>query len=330
VHVVLKRKSLQDRGKIAKGKAKSTTQTDSEQAHFLSLSEMGEAWQGFNAGVQETPLPDSPSGLNQSLQRVASGLSGADVGEPEGEEDVNVDDLENTVRQQLATATEELVSQSVATAAGNTEMDEEDEVWLREALLEEFLPVTDALMESLVTGNLEEWLNNLGVAPPGSSAQHSHFEALRVEFRDALGEGVNSDVVGRVCQATVSAAELRTSCCHRANELLLERRKEDEAAAVVERPSIVRRSAMQQSKTLPQEGEAEDSEGLAEGQLQLQVDANEEQRPADSHTPVMTGGSSPDQTLDEDPDLNPGMEPLQEVERLDSEQPQALELQESF
>eukprot|EP00930_Biecheleria_cincta_P015215 TRINITY_DN12769_c0_g2_i1.p1 TRINITY_DN12769_c0_g2~~TRINITY_DN12769_c0_g2_i1.p1 ORF type:complete len:877 (-),score=207.21 TRINITY_DN12769_c0_g2_i1:99-2702(-) len=231
MHVVLKRrgKTFKDPGDAKKNKAKKgkgNSKGSQKTAYAVSLAEMDQAVQGFNQESAYKPKMIAEK-AKHGMQGTLSSFSGSEEGAGSPKHD---DDLEVTVRRLLGEATQELVDQAMLTASGVGDLDQDTSAWLKEALLEEFLPKTDVLMEALVVGNLETWLRQLDVEPPGSQQQRTHFQALRAEFQKALdtvdSEEVNEAVVAKVCRATVSASELRTSCCHRAAELLVEHQVE--------------------------------------------------------------------------------------------------------
>jgi len=277
---------------LKKRGGKGRTKPSAKQAgsnYNLSIEDLQQAWEGFKLEKDRAKSPSAkdhaaphllptPKGLKAGLL-AASGApveDWAELGENDGA-DVPIDDLETSVRQLLSSATEELVLQAIATNAGaSEEIEDTMSSWLKEALLEEFLPVTDALMESLVTGNLEAWLEHLAITPPGSSQQQEHFEALRSDFQDALATDINQDVVRRVCQATVSAAELRTLVCDRTGDLLVERRQQLEKATVVTKQKEELKVA-----SASQEGQEEEKVDAEDIPSSSRTSSKKADRPAD-------------------------------------------------
>ncbi|CAE7416259.1 HERC2, partial [Symbiodinium sp. KB8] len=136
----------------------------------------------------------------------------------EGEDEQR--DLEAIVRKQLSLSTEELVWEALAEATGGGK--DSELTSLAEVLVNEFLLVTDALMEALVSGNIENWLTTLGIEAPGTESQKEQFQALTDELQGVLAtqEEGNEDSVAHVCRLTVAAPELRELCAARTTELL--------------------------------------------------------------------------------------------------------------
>ncbi|CAE7590540.1 unnamed protein product [Symbiodinium sp. CCMP2592] len=130
-------------------------------------------------------------------------------------------DLEAIVRKQLSQATEELVREALAEATGGGQ--DSELTSLAEVLLNDFLLVTDALMEALVSGSIENWLTTLGIETAGTESQKQQFQALTDELQGVLatqGAEGNEDSIAHVCRLTVAAPELRELCAARTTELL--------------------------------------------------------------------------------------------------------------
>ncbi|CAK9076784.1 unnamed protein product [Durusdinium trenchii] len=128
--------------------------------------------------------------------------------------------LEDTVREHLAAATNQLVDEGLQEAGGTWT---KEMAPVKEALLEEFMMVTDALMEALVIGDLDAWLQQLHIEE-ADAEQHKHFQELAAEFQELLtaDEASEEQLVSRVCAATTSFQELKVLCRVRADELLQE------------------------------------------------------------------------------------------------------------
>eukprot|EP00933_Yihiella_yeosuensis_P015423 TRINITY_DN13464_c0_g1_i1.p1 TRINITY_DN13464_c0_g1~~TRINITY_DN13464_c0_g1_i1.p1 ORF type:complete len:409 (-),score=146.96 TRINITY_DN13464_c0_g1_i1:119-1345(-) len=235
---------------------------------------MGKAWQDLNSttssvasGTRRPSTKDSKEQRRQSSQGGPRKVQEVeDIEESVSNGDEAVDDLEESVRRHLAEATSELVAQAAASSGASND---ETSTWLREALMEEFLPITDSLMEALVTGSFETWLEQLGAEAPGSAAQRSHFEELRDEFQRALASELSQEVVKSVCTATVSAAELRVSCCARASELLADQQQEAQKQKELEE-----KEAREQKEAAEKEARKREA---AEKEAQKQKEAAEEE-----------------------------------------------------
>eukprot|EP00913_Durusdinium_trenchii_P018426 g17310.t1 len=114
---------------------------------------------------------------------------------------------EDTVREHLAAATNQLVDEGLQEAGGTWT---KEMAPVKEALLEEFMMVTDALMEALVIGDLDAWLQQLHIEE-ADAEQHKHFQELAAEFQELLtaDEASEEQLVSRVCAATTSFQELK-------------------------------------------------------------------------------------------------------------------------
>ncbi|CAE7925972.1 fabB, partial [Symbiodinium necroappetens] len=174
------------------GLGKRTEKPRDAASAYASLEDLGQAWSGFHEGRDHQAV--------------------------EGEDEQR--DLEAIVRKQLSLSTEELVWEALAEATGGGQ--DSELTSLAEVLVNEFLLVTDALMEALVSGNIENWLTTLGIEAPGTESQKEQFQALTDELQGVLAtqEEGNEDSVAHVCRLTVAAPELRELCVARTTELL--------------------------------------------------------------------------------------------------------------
>jgi len=140
------------------------------------------------------------------------------------------DDLEAAVRELLVSNTQELVCEAVALASEERGLQLPGSARGRaaatgldpavDALMAEFAPTTDALMQALVNNNCEAWLHELGSTPPGSEAQRWYFKGCYNRLNESLNSRVNTRSVDRICRVIVSAPELRAAVRARANVLL--------------------------------------------------------------------------------------------------------------
>ena len=165
--------------------------------------------------------PQSTPGLQPQVSHTYASLE--QMGEAYGQSAVAGDDskgLEDTVRQHLGSATRKLVDEALH-EANPAEVPELQAV--KEALLQEFLVVTDALMEALVTEDFNAWIQHLKISEV-NNAQQQNFEDLTREFQELLGadQASTQGLVAHVCTATASTVEVQDMCHQRAVELLEE------------------------------------------------------------------------------------------------------------
>jgi len=134
--------------------------------------------------------------------------------------------LESNVRQLLIATTEELARTVAA------ELKSADEAILRNALVKEFAPVADAMMEALVNDNFVRWLGEVKQDLPGTDKQRSHFENLHGDFRSGLAGIINANTVYEICKAVTSTSELQELVSARAKVIAADQAQN--AMAVVE------------------------------------------------------------------------------------------------
>lgn len=163
-------------------------------------------------GLRANQVPHSYASLEQMGEAY-----GIDAGAGDGESK----SLEETVQKHLASATKKLVDEALqeASPANVPEVKK-----VKEALLKEFLVVTDALMEALVTGDFYAWQTQLKISDPCND-QRQNFQDLTDEFQELLGadEASTARLVAHVCTATASTVEVQELCHQRAVQLLEER-----------------------------------------------------------------------------------------------------------
>lgn len=162
-------------------------------------------------GLRANQVPHNYASLEQMGE--AYGIDAA-----AGEESKS---LEETVQKHLASATKKLVDEALqeASPANVPEVKK-----VKEALLKEFLVVTDALMEALVTGDFYAWQTQLKIDGDPSDAQRQNFQDLTDEFQELLGaDEASTTLVAHVCSAVASTLEVQELCHQRAVQLLEER-----------------------------------------------------------------------------------------------------------
>jgi hypothetical protein len=116
--------------------------------------------------------------------------------------------LEANVRQLLLNATSELVINAVASLPEKVWQDESAAAPIRSALIGEFAPVADILMEAIVSKDYQRWLDTLRIQGKGSSKHRQQFENLYEEFQTVLTTEITAPVVQQLCRAVVGADEL--------------------------------------------------------------------------------------------------------------------------
>ena len=160
--------------------------------------------------------PQSTPGLQPQVSHTYASLE--QMGEAYGQSAVAGDDskgLEDTVRQHLGSATRKLVDEALH-EANPAEVPELEAV--KEALLQEFLVVTDALMEALVTEDFNAWIQHLKISEV-NNAQQQNFEDLTREFQELLGadqastQGLVAHVLYCYSQHSGSARYVPSTSC---------------------------------------------------------------------------------------------------------------------
>ncbi|CAJ1408981.1 unnamed protein product [Effrenium voratum] len=210
---------LKRRGKLGPERSPSTPglgrkKFEASHSYALSLDEMGQAW-------TELRQAQSGEGAEQS-------------------------DLEGIVRDNLAAATDALVDEALQEVGVTDD-------GVKEALLEEFMVVTDALMEAVVTGDMARWLQQLNIESPGSEDLQQQFQDLTMSFENLLS-ATDEESVASVCRSVVAAHELRVMCCQRAQDLL-----EDTGVNPVPDTPDFAEADVAEAETAPEPLEAEES-----------------------------------------------------------------------
>lgn len=125
-------------------------------------------------------------------------------------------DLESSVRKFLHQATVELCEKAVLEVAPATSSNK----WLVEALVVEFLPVTDGIMESLVSNDRDRWLELQACPAPGTTEQQRTFFNLASECHESMAGDIGSEVVEQLCRSATGTADLKAKVVKRAAALL--------------------------------------------------------------------------------------------------------------
>lgn len=117
--------------------------------------------------------------------------------------------LEDNVRQLLLNATSELVSDAVSALPNKIWKDEAVAQSMRSALISEFAPSADILMEAIVGKDYRRWLDTLKIEGNGSLKHRQQFEKLHDEFQQVLSSDISAPVVQGICRTVVGVAELQ-------------------------------------------------------------------------------------------------------------------------
>jgi len=127
--------------------------------------------------------------------------------------------LEVNVRKLLMSATSELIVKAVGALADKTfTNDEEASASLKAALISEFAPTADVLMEAIVSNNHQSWLTTLKISN-GTAQQKEDFGQLHEDFQKTLNSDITPLVVQKMCRNVVSADELMEQIQTRAEAL---------------------------------------------------------------------------------------------------------------
>jgi len=147
------------------------------------------------------------------------------------------ENLEGNVRQLLLNATSDCVGGAISSLPGKAWKDPKAAASMRSALISEFAPIADILMEAIVSKDFDRWSKTMKIQGSPSPAQTKQFEKLHDEFQAVLNSEITPTVVQGICQAVVAADEVHDMMRKRAVELsklgnqkkLTESSSEDEA-----------------------------------------------------------------------------------------------------
>jgi len=127
--------------------------------------------------------------------------------------------LEDNVRQLLLNATNELVTDAVSALPSKLWKDESVAISMKSALISEFAPAADVLMEAIVGKDYRRWLDQLKIEGNGSLKHRQQFDKLHDEFQQVLSSDISASVVQGICRTVVGVAELQDLVRSRAIEL---------------------------------------------------------------------------------------------------------------
>eukprot|EP00928_Gymnodinium_smaydae_P055526 TRINITY_DN3903_c0_g3_i1.p1 TRINITY_DN3903_c0_g3~~TRINITY_DN3903_c0_g3_i1.p1 ORF type:complete len:950 (+),score=251.01 TRINITY_DN3903_c0_g3_i1:84-2933(+) len=129
--------------------------------------------------------------------------------------------LERNVQCLLVAASAELAGIVAAERAAADGSDDGEGGSIHAALIEEFTPVADCMMEALVTNDFALWSEQLGPPSAGvtEKVRQDHFELLHRDFLQGVSGVVSAKVVDRICQAVVTTPDFRALLQSRAAAL---------------------------------------------------------------------------------------------------------------
>jgi hypothetical protein len=140
-------------------------------------------------------------------------------------------DLENNVRQLLLNATAELIDDVLTSLPQKSSTENSDSAKaMKSALISEFAPMADVLMEAIVGQNYKKWLEVLGITV-GTDKLRENFDELHKEFQTVLGSTITVEAVQQICQTVVDPDEFYDLVRDKARTLA---RKEGESCSDVE------------------------------------------------------------------------------------------------
>lgn len=115
--------------------------------------------------------------------------------------------LENNVRQLLLNATADLVDDVVSTLPHKSWKENSDSAKaMKAALLSEFAPMADTLMEAIVGQDYQKWLATLCITK-GTDKLKAKFDDLHKEFETVMSTEISVEVVQQICQTVVDPDE---------------------------------------------------------------------------------------------------------------------------
>lgn len=129
------------------------------------------------------------------------------------------ENLEGNVRHLLLNSVSELIGDAVATLSGKAWTDEQAAASMKSALISEFAPAADILMEAIVSKDYSRWKDTLRIEGSGSVMHRQQFEKLHDEFQQVLNTEITAGAVQQICRGVVGADELHDMVRGRANEL---------------------------------------------------------------------------------------------------------------
>jgi hypothetical protein len=128
-------------------------------------------------------------------------------------------DLEQNVRRLLLDATQDVIGKAVGALSKDWQQDKEAKESMKSALVSEFAPTADILMEALVSKDFKKWLETLRLEGRGSQKMKEQFEKLHEDFNTILNSDITPSIVQTICQTVVGSDELQSLVKSRAKEL---------------------------------------------------------------------------------------------------------------
>lgn len=123
--------------------------------------------------------------------------------------------LEGNIRQLLLSATSDVISDSIESACG----DECNINAIHSALMAEFAPVADTVMEAVVGRDYNGWLRALQIEGSGTQRHRQQFQRLHDEFQEMVSSQIDAEAVLHICRGITSAEEFGAMLRNRALEM---------------------------------------------------------------------------------------------------------------
>jgi len=112
-------------------------------------------------------------------------------------------DLESNVRQLLLNATSQLIGEAISAVPGKAWQEKTNKAAMQSALISEFTPTADTLMEAIVSKEYDRWLAILKI-DEGTDKHKRQFERLHSEFQQVLNSEITPQAVQQICRTVVS------------------------------------------------------------------------------------------------------------------------------
>jgi len=116
-------------------------------------------------------------------------------------------DLEANVRWLLLDATSTIVGKVVSNL-GKEWQEKEANASMRAALISEFAPAADVLMEAIISKDFKRWLDTLKMQGQGTQKVKDQFEKLCDDCQGMLSDDINPRVVQNICQTVVGSDDI--------------------------------------------------------------------------------------------------------------------------
>mmetsp|Transcript_23412 Transcript_23412/g.43491 ORF Transcript_23412/g.43491 Transcript_23412/m.43491 type:complete len:643 (+) Transcript_23412:93-2021(+) len=124
--------------------------------------------------------------------------------------------LESNIRQLLLAATGDVIQDSIDQALGDEALNVSA---LHAALMSEFAPVADILMEAVVGRDVNKWNRALQIEGSGNQRHRQAFMRLHDDFQDVVSKKIDAEAVLHICRGITSAEEFNSLIRNRAVEI---------------------------------------------------------------------------------------------------------------